>query len=98
MFIQRNFEDDHNIFRRWTDYNASNVVVLICVITRQHVGVSVLHQGTSLPLGSTPYCLVAMGTPLGTALMVKESTTTLVVLWVSLGTTHPPTIMGFNCT
>ena len=40
-----------------------------------------------------------MGTPLGTALMVKESTTTLVVLlWVSLGTTHTPNIMGFNCT
>ena len=92
MLIQRNFEDDHIMFRRWTDCNASNVVVLICVITWQHIWVPVLDQGTSLLLG--PWSWVVGWTPLGTAL-VKQSPP-LVVSCVPLG--DPCPVMRINRT
>ena len=86
------FEDDHNIYGAPLQCNASNVVVLICIITWQHVGVPVLHQSTSLLLGP-PWVVVAA--PLGTAL-VKESAA-LVVLWLSL-VSSCPTIVRLNRT
>ena len=76
---------------------ASNVVVLICVITWQNVGIPVLHQGTSLLLLGTSSWVV--GTPLRGTVLMKEGTTTLVVLlWVSLMACPYPTIMRLNRT
>ena len=73
--IQHGFEDDdHNIKRSG---NASNIVVLICVITWKHVRVSVLDQGASLLLGSPrvmlPPRMMLPTTPLRTALVKQGS-------------------------